>query len=282
MKKLLFTFSLFLFTFYSYSQIVFNKIDTLYYHPTTRNLVIQNNNYFSVGGSSIDNILGVTPCKYDLNGNLIEAKYYADTIDWLHGIENSLTETGTGNYILGGNRGQAYFRDNLLIKFDSNFDTIFTKKYYPVDDNGYKDVLIWGSNIDVDGNYLLVGQTNIDNNYDSLAYYNMQLLKIDTFGNLLWRKIYGNSTYKYYGYKVTTAFDGGYILGGWSSKNGGDNCIIKTDENGDNPIFKYFGHPSYGDGRIGGITKTIDSCYIITSFMEITSGGLDKAYIYKL
>jgi len=258
MKFLFFTIYFLLFTIYLQSQEIFNyRYDSLGSH-TSRNVIIQQDNYFSLGGDAINNISGVIVSKYDLNGNYIERKYYADTCEWGHGVENSLKETNTGNYILGGNRGLNYYRDNLLIKFDHNFDTIFAKQYYPVNDGGNSDVLIYNTNIDIDGNYLLVGLTNIDNNYNILPEYQMQLIKTDTLGNLLWRKTYGNSTYKYYGYKVIPAFGGGYLLGGYSNKNGGDNCIIKVDENGENPVFKYFGHSSYNDGRLMGITLTRD------------------------
>ena len=164
-------------------------------------------------------------------------------------------------------------------------DTIFTKTYYPVNDNGNSDVLIYNTNIDIDSNYLLVGLTNIDNNYTILPKYQMQLIKTDTLGNLLWRKTYGDTTYTYYGYKVVPAFGGGYLLGGWCNINGGDNCIIKVDENGENPEFKYFGHSSYDDGRVMGITLTSDSCYILSMAQVIYFDGANemrKARIVKL
>ena len=280
MKELLVTFYFLLVTFYSFSQEQFNNTYGNVTFPNIRNVIIQDSNYFSSGGCVVDDTMKIVFNKYDLLGNLIESTFLTgDTLEWADGAENSLKETGTSNYIVGGNRGKAYYRDNLLIKLDTNLDTIFTKTYYPVNDNGYKDVLIYGTNVDNDGGYLLVGITNITNTYDSLAKYHMQLIKTDTLGNLLWRKVYGNSTYRHYGYKVVSAFGGGYILGGWSSKNGGDNCLIKTDENGENPIFRYFGHPSFADGRICGITKTKDTCYIISASKEVTSNGLNRAHI---
>ena len=267
MKKFLFT-SFFLFlAYFSFSQVQFNKTDTLFSGPTMRNIVIQGNNYFTVGGSSLDGKLRIVICKFDNFGELLSAKYYLDTITWFHGIEGSLKETETNNYILGAQRKINWYSDNKLIKFDANFDTIFTKTYYPVDDNGYKDVITYGSCVGKDTSYLLVGLTNIANNYDSLYQYQMQLIKTDTMGNLLWRKTYGNDTIKHYGYKVVNAFDGGYLLGGWayfSATNNGDWAIVKVDENGENPIFKYFGNPSYDEGRVMGITLTSDSCYLIT------------------
>ena len=280
MKKTLTIISVFI-ILNSFSQVVFNRIDSLYSGPTMRNVVIQNDGYISVGGSS-DSILGVVVRKNDLYGEIVYTKYYGDTIQWYHGVENSLKATGTGNYILGGNRGQSYSIDNLLIKFDSNFDTIFTKRYYPVADTSSNSVITVNTNIDTDGNYLLVGTSNIDNTYNPLQQYSMQLIKTDTFGNLLWRKTYGNSTYTYYGYKVVPAFGGGYILGGWCSINGGDNCLIKVDENGENPQFFYFGHPTNSDGRVIGITKTKDTCYVITASVEMDTDGNNKAHIFKL
>ena len=97
MKKLFLFFILYflLSTFYSNSQVVFNRIDSLYYGPTMRNVIAQDSAYFSVGGSIIDNIVGVVTRKYDLNAEAIETKYYADSMFWYHGIENSLKETKT-------------------------------------------------------------------------------------------------------------------------------------------------------------------------------------------
>jgi hypothetical protein len=267
-------------TFYSNSQVVFNKIDSLYYGPNIRNVIVQDSAYFSVGGSLIDNIAGVVTCKSDLYGEIIETQYFGDSMFWYHGVENSLKETGTGNYILGGNRNySSNYSDNLLIKFNSNFDTIFTRKIYAIEDN-VKEVLTYSSCIDIDSNYLLVGVANIDNSYELLPQPCMQLIKTDTLGNLLWRKTYGDSNYYYYGYKVVPAFGGGYLLGGYSNKNGGDNCLIKVDENGENPIFKYFGHPTYDEGRLGELYSTKDSCYLLVGKIKITS-ELEKARILK-
>jgi hypothetical protein len=267
-----------------YSQEQFNKIDTLYNGPTMRNIVIQDNFYYTVGGSTLDGRLGIAICWHNNIGEFLNFKYYSDTISSFHGAENSLKETNTADYILGGTRAKSWFRDNLLIKFDSNFDTIFTKKYYPVNDNGYKDVVIYGSCVGKDTSYLLVGTTNIDNNYDSLYQYQMQLIKTDTLGDLLWRKTYGNDTNRHYGYKVVNTFDGGYLLGGWSNINSGDWAIVKVDENGENPIYKYFGSAIYDEGRIMGITTTTDSCYLLTGSKSVNyefSEYIKKARIIK-
>ena len=242
---------------------------------------MQNGKYIALGGAYTYTDIIIT--FFNVYGDLDSLKEYGnDSTLWVHGVENSLQATGTGNYILAGQRCVNWYRDNMLVKFDSNFDTIFTKTYYPVNDNGNKDVLNYNTCIGKDNSYLMVGHTNIDNNYDSLYKYQMQLIKTDTLGNLLWRKTYGNDTYTHYGYKVVNTFDGGYLLGGWCDKNGGDWAIVKTDQNGENPIYKYFGHTTNGEGRIMGITTTKDSCYIITGAYAISTGGIDKARILKL
>ena len=282
MKFLLFTFYFIFLTFYANSQIVFNNTYDTLGARTARNVIIQEDCYYTLGGNQIDNHLGIVTSKIGVFGDFIESKYFTDTMDCGHGRENSLRETKIGNYIVGGNRGISYYRDNLLIKLDENLDTIFTRLYYPVNDSGNMDVLIFNTNIDADGNYLMVGGTNIDNNYNIFPKYRMQLIKTDTLGNLLWRKTYGNNYYRYEGYKVVPAFGGGYILGGWTTKYGGDNCLIKTDENGENPIYRYFGHPAYGDGRVAGITTTRDSCYLITGYYAVNSDGDGIGKLIKL
>jgi hypothetical protein len=274
-----------LFSLNIYSQEQFNKTYGYFDQAVLRNIIAQDTRYISVGGAYTytDIIINI----YSLIGDTTITKEYGnDTTGWFHGAENSLQQTTSDNYILGGGEAVSWYRNNMLVKFDNNFDTIFTKTYYPVDDNGYKDVATYGSCVGKDTSYLLVGTTNIDNNYDSLYQYQMQLIKTDTLGDLLWRKTYGNDTVKHYGYKVVNTFDGGYLLGGWrwTSTNGGDWAIVKVDENGENPIYKYFGNPIYDDGRVMGITLTSDSCFLITGAyaVDYASGyEVAKARIIK-
>ncbi len=269
MNKLLLTFSVIFFTYYVNAQVIFNNADSIYHGPTMRNVIIHNNNYYTIGGSSINNILGIVVNKFNLDGEIIETKYYADTCQWYHGAENSLQATGTGNYILAGNIEKGLYGANLLVKFDSNFDTIFTKRYNSVYDINNCGVINYNSCVGNDGNYLMVGYTNMTNNYDTLQECQIQLIKTDTLGNLLWRKLIGDTINEYAGYKIINSFEGGYIIGGWCAKNGGDWCVVKVDENGENPILKNFGHSYYDDGRVGGITALSDSTYIVVGVISV-------------
>ena len=269
MTRLLFTFYFLLSTYYVNAQVIFNNADSIYHGPTMRNVIIHNNNYYTIGGSSINNILGIVVNKFNLDGEIIETKYYADTCQWYHGAENSLQATGTGNYILAGNIEKGLYGANLLVKFDSNFDTIFTKRYNSVYDINNCGVINYNSCVGNDGNYLMVGYTNMTNNYDTLQECQIQLIKTDTLGNLLWRKLIGDTINEYAGYKIINSFEGGYIIGGWCAKNGGDWCVVKVDENGENPILKNFGHSYYDDGRVGGITALSDSTYIVVGVISV-------------
>ncbi len=287
-KRIIITFSL-LFCFSSlFGQIVFNKLydSTPGDGPTMRNIIIMSDsNYVMLGGSSINNSLKIHIIAVNDTGGFLWQKFYGnDTLHTYHGAENSLQKTPTGNYILGGGQVLGEYRDNMLIKFNSDFDTLLTQIYYPIDSQ-VVDVITYGSAIDRDGNYLLVGITNVDNNYNLLSTYRMQLIKTDTMGNLLWRKLYGTSSYDFFGKKVLLSYDGGYLLAGWSSHNNGDWCLIKIDSAGNNPVIKYYGSTQWEDGWIMDLKTTHDSCYLITGAVAVDYQNYDdirKGRIIKI
>jgi hypothetical protein len=95
-----------------------------------------------------------------------------------------------------------------------------------------------GSNLDegrgagqtADGGYIVSGWTKSFGSGD----YDFYLIKTNASGDTLWTRTYGGPN-EDYGYGVSHAADGGYIVGGTTLSYGAgmeDVYLIKTDANG--------------------------------------------------
>ncbi len=171
----------------------------------------------------------------------------ADTSDQL----NSIQQTSDGGYILGGNSNSNISGDKTE---NSNGDFDFWIIKTDLIGNILWQNTIGGSNLDVltdmqktnDGGYILGGfsASNIsgDKTENSLGGNDYWIVKIDSIGNIQWQNtIGGNNDDRLY--SISTTYDGGYILGGYSRSNiSGDkleNCsgysdywVVKTDSLG--------------------------------------------------
>ncbi|OFX27463.1 MAG: hypothetical protein A2033_18245 [Bacteroidetes bacterium GWA2_31_9] len=251
--------------------IKFNKTysDTL---PVARNIFEISDGYYLLGGSGYQTYILIS--KIDTLGNEIWQKKIKNSSSYLyHGVENSLKRTLDNKYILGGSSANIYSDSNsvFIAKFDSNLDTIWSKRYF-IDT---MQSILYGSGITKNNEYLFVGVTTLTD-----PYGNVLLFKTDLNGVILWYKEYGNNLPNN-GYKVVETWDNGYLIGGWTNNGvytgySGEWYLIKTDSMGNLKWQKNLGNPSYNDGRVCGLLPTKDSCYIVTGSISMgLSGGED-------
>jgi hypothetical protein len=177
----------------------------------------------------------------DLNGIEVETTIIGDTLsEWSIGYPGSLLKSPHGTYFSTGfhrNYTTNWVHDRgLLIKFDENYDTLWTREYgekaSPFDTSyilrnicfsGSKDIVMTGS--------WGVYSTGIMNP-------KVYLLKTDTSGNKLWEHVYTNLPGDVQGYSVISTTDGGYAIGAFQyyhvppSDETGDPLVIKTDSLG--------------------------------------------------
>jgi len=171
----------------------------------------------------------------------------------------SVQQTKDLGYILVGitNSFGSGGSDVWLIKTNSFGDTLWTKTYGGIDNDGGYSV-----KQTTDGGFIVAG-------YATLARYRSDwwLIKTNVSGDTLWTKIFvGNGSFQGdYGNSVELTTDGGYIVGG--TINGGsapftEPSLIKTDSLGEILWSRDFNSGSfYASGEA--VKQTIDSGYIL-------------------
>jgi hypothetical protein len=150
-----------------------------------------------------------------------------------------------------------------------------------------------------DGGYVLTGETRSNDgdfsglNKDSSDIF---VMKLNSSGEIVWKKTYGGSSDDY-GYSITTTTDDGYILTGFTSSNDSDFSgmnkgntdifVMKLNSSGEIEWKKTFGGSG---GEIGkSITNTYDGGYVLTGWISSNDGdfsGMSKGdydiFVHKL
>jgi hypothetical protein len=150
----------------------------------------------------------------------------------------------------------------------------FQKVYVATYDQEGQDVLAMA-----DGGYLICGYTTNSTLNDA----DVQVMKIDAFGNQVWKKTYGGAKVDFIN-RMTATPDGNYLLVGYSQSYGGgdfDVLLLKIDPDGNTLWLKTYG--SSGNDQGMDISTTSDGNFIITgcSNSSSTHGALDM-YLAKI
>jgi len=197
---------------------------------------------FSGMGKGNDDIFVI---KLNSSGDIVWKKTYGGS-----GGESgsSVTNTNDGGYFLTGytNSNDGDFRgmskgggDIFVMKLNSIGDIVWKKTYGG--SSGESGSSVTTTN---DGGYVLTRETR-SNDGDfrgmSKGNYDIFVIKLNSSGDTVWKKIYGGSNVDY-GWSITTTDDGGYVLTGWTKSNdidfsgmnkGGDDIfVMKLDTNG--------------------------------------------------
>jgi len=122
---------------------------------------------------------------------------------------------------------------------------------------------------------------------------NVWIVEIDTGGNIVWEKTYGNLTGAY---AIKQTSDSGFIIAGYCDDSGGDVTtyfgesdfwVLKIDKTGNLIWQKSLGGPMFDEAKA--IYPTFDGGYVIAGFTlsmsgEITDyhGGISDCWLVKL
>lgn len=163
-------------------------------------------NYLATSSSPFDIIVK----KFDTNGNVLWQKTYGGS----H-TENaqSIEQTSDGGYIIGGHtrsvNGGSGGGDAWVIKINATGDISWQKSYGDSYSADYANSVIQLS----DGSYIFTGR-NDSTNFGS----NMWVVKLDTSGNIVWKKTYKSvSTKTSIGHRILQLSDGDFIVLGFSN-----------------------------------------------------------------
>ena len=179
-------------------------------------------------------------------------------------IGMSVKQTFDGGYVVTGFGGK-------LIKSDSQGDTVWTKTLST-------NVTFTGYSVQqtIDSGYVICGGTYDDGwtNED-----NILLIKTNSQGDIIWSKIFGDTTDYKLGYSVKQTNDSGYIICGGTND---DLFLLKTDSQGDSLWIRTFGGVNKDIGY--SVQQTNDGGYIITgvkNWLVNSVGDSSKVWLIK-
>ena len=204
---------------------------------------------YILGGASTSGISG------DKTENSIGGgDYWIVKIDSLGGIQwqntiggnssdglRSIYNTADSGYVLGGLSTSDISGDKTencqgtldywIVKIDSTGD-IQWQNTIGGDDQDFFNCIIQTN----DGGYLICGETlsglSGDKSEQSLGYYDCWNIKLDISGNIIWQNSIGSTEIEVFK-SVVESNDGGYVFGGWSDSDIGndktENCLGSND-----------------------------------------------------
>ena len=144
---------------------------------------------------------------------------------------HSVQQTNDGGYIIAGetnssDRGEKDLYDVYIVKPDSEGNLIWNKTYGGDRSDEGHSVLETS-----DGGYVIAGETSSFGERATDVY----LIKIDSEGNEIWSRTYGDIEGYERGYSVQETSDGGYIVAGMSwplEQQNPDFYLLKADSDG--------------------------------------------------
>ena len=186
----------------------------------------------------------------------------------------SIRQTSDGGYIIAGYTipfGSSNNADICIIKTDSSCNPQWERNF------GASN-MEYGESVEQtsDGGYIVTGCT-----YSYGTGGDVYLIKIDSFGNLLWEKNFGGRDFES-GHSIQQTADGGFIITGCTSSYGSgifDVYLIKTDSQGDSQWSQTFGGNDWDEGQ--SVRQTSDGGFIITGYTYSYGAGLGDVYLIK-
>lgn len=217
--------------------------------------------------------------KTDNDGNTSWSKEYG-TDDGLR-CGRSVCETYDGGYIVTGWywANGAWSSTLLIMKTNSLGDSLWC--YLTDGNSGGAGYCIQRTSTN---DYIVVGCEGYGGG--SPAGPNTYLIKIDSQGDTLWSRIYGDGNhgwdYQWRSYSVQQSVDGGFITAGefcLDPPSPRDLFIIRTDTNGDTLWTRTYGGDSSEIGN--SIQKTSDNGYVIVGQTNAFGAGGDDVWLLK-
>jgi hypothetical protein len=173
----------------------------------------------SYNGNTLDDLYFF---KTDSTGAMQWAKTFSTTdLD----VASAIIRTADNGYAITGYTRETGLKHVLLIRTDSNGDTLFTKTYGgSADDQGVEMMQT------ADGGFVIIGKTFSQ----SLGESDILMMRTDAQGNLIWSKSFGGSFWDE-GAGIIQLQDGNYLISGSTISFGQgdfDILLVKTDTTG--------------------------------------------------
>ena len=191
------------------------------------------------------------------------------------GYGRDVIQTINNEFLIVANYIDDTTRITLLIKTDTNGDTLWTKKQRSI----FGHI---GSSLKQtsDSGFIIAGRITLTY---PVATFGTYLIKTDTNGDTLWTKTIKSSPDDCGAYSVVQTTDGGYFMCGYKYYLGplsADMYIIKTNSVGDTLWTKAFGGINGEDGWGGG-WQTNDGGFIMAGLTTSFGAGGTDVYLVK-
>jgi len=208
--------------------------------------------------------------RVDNNGVLIWTKVFGG-LDF--DLFNSVQQTTDGGFIMVGHTSSfgAGLNDVYLIRINADGAVIWDKTFGGTD----FDV---GSSVQqtTDGGFIITGHTL---SFVAEGFRNINLIRTDTSGDLMWAKTYAGSGDDW-GTQVQQTTDGGFIITGYAITIGeAEVSLIRTDADGELLWSKAYG--GMGDDRGHSVQQTLDGGFIITGLTRSFGAGGKDMYLIR-
>jgi hypothetical protein len=255
-------------SFPTFSQITtFQKIYPATVNQSGRDVLPTADGGYLIAGStetSIVNDVDIMIMKANSAGDLVWTKTYGGNMPE---YPNGMIQISAGSYFVIGYTQSAGGgdSDNYILKINTQGDTLWAKSYGGFGNEEAKEIVKAA-----DGNYVFVGASNSV----SFSNNNIQLMKIDTFGTVIWNKYYGGPDYES-ARSVKLCPDGGFIIAGKTAASDTSMAtalIIKTNSSGDSLWAKMFTGPDSYEGK--SILANADGTYTLA--LDDSSGVRDS------
>jgi hypothetical protein len=209
---------------------------------------------------SISNLMAIalehgTVIKLDKSGNILWKRSFKGNktrapISIIQDKEDQYLIVGLAQ--LSNNKGG----DAWVAKINENGDTVWERIFGGYGFDWAEDIILTDDN-----GCIVMGGTNSFGN----GSYDAWLIKLDSLGNRVWEKTFGG-IYEDKSNSITKSWDGGYLIGGYSSSEHGkvSNWIFKIDNYG-----KMEWERSFGENIIDKVTSintTIDKGIAIAGY----------------
>lgn len=208
--------------------------------------------------------------KTDANGDTTWTRNYSGTFgSTSDDVIRDLQQTADGGYILVATSNITVgllIRSTYVIKTDNQGTVQWSQSYMNTGTSAMKSISQTG-----DGGYIMAGGVE-----------QVEFAKIDSIGNVLWLKTYGDNFYESSANAICETTDGGYILGGYFRKNSVHQYgIIKTDIQGDTLWTHSYPFIPFCYGGIQDVKQTPDGGYIAVGYQDHTAGNFNYGIMFK-
>jgi cysteine-rich repeat protein len=154
----------------------------------------------------------------------------------------SVIQTSDGGYIAAGGiwGNNASYYAAWIVKMNSTGDTVWQKTFGGVS----SDYMAYSIKQTPDGGYIAAGQNSLDS-YD--ADIDFWVVRLDSSGNKIWEKTYGDDYYSEGARDILATQDGGYLIGGSTTYDYYNSWLVKIDSSGNKMWARTSGSSDYYD-----------------------------------